>query len=134
MHRHVEDERTGCMADYRSNRLEIITTSIYSTHLSIYYLPWKKQLLMVENQIFITVRNEVAKVMILHLFVYLSTRGSVSVHAGDTPLDQAPRTRHPLGPGPLRSRPPPQQTVTAADGTHPTGMHSCFLRNFENNG
>ena len=21
----------------------------------------------------------------------------------------------------------PQQTATAADGTHPTGMHSCFL-------
>ena len=21
---------------------------------------------------------------------------------------------------------PPQQTATAADGTHPTGMHSCF--------
>ena len=22
---------------------------------------------------------------------------------------------------------PPQQMATAADGTHPTGMHSCFL-------
>ena len=22
----------------------------------------------------------------------------------------------------------PHQTATAADGTHPTGMHSCFLR------
>ena len=25
-----------------------------------------------------------------------------------------------------RQIPPPQQTATAADGTHPTGMHSCF--------
>ena len=23
--------------------------------------------------------------------------------------------------------PPPGETVTAADGTHPTGMHSCYL-------
>ena len=38
------------------------------------------------------------------------------------------------GPGPggcvlqraLRQTPPPQQTATAADGTYPTGMHSCF--------
>ena len=38
------------------------------------------------------------------------------------------------GPGPgegdvcqhaLKQTPPPQQTATAADGTHPTGMHSC---------
>ena len=29
--------------------------------------------------------------------------------------------RHPLG-----WHPPPQQTATAADGTHPTGMHSCY--------
>ena len=28
----------------------------------------------------------------------------------------------------------PQQMATAADGTHPTGMHSCFaLMSFENN-
>ena len=38
------------------------------------------------------------------------------------------------GPGPhprgklrgIRSKPPPQDTATAADGTHPTGMHSCL--------
>ena len=36
---------------------------------------------------------------------------SASVHAG---------IHHPLG------RHPPQQTTTAADGTHPTGMHSCY--------
>ena len=38
---------------------------------------------------------------------------SVSVHAGIHP---SPSSRHP----------PPQQTATAADGTHPTGMHSCI--------
>ena len=26
----------------------------------------------------------------------------------------------------LRQTPPPRETATAADGTHPTGMHSCF--------
>ena len=58
-----------------------------------------------------------------------------------TPMDQAPpgtrhppRTRHPPGPNPPhgpetlpRTRQPPrEQTATAADGTHPTRMHSCF--------
>ena len=52
---------------------------------------------------FITVRNEVAKVMFLHL----------SVHRGGLPQCM------------LGTDTPPQQTATAADGTHPTGMHSC---------
>ena len=38
---------------------------------------------------------------------------------GYTPLDRPPMGRHT----------PPQQTATAADGTHPTGMHSCTLCN-----
>ena len=43
-----------------------------------------------------------------------------------TPQDQAP----PLGPGTPHPGPgTPQQTATVADGTHPTGMHSC-LRDF----
>ena len=29
----------------------------------------------------------------------------------------------------LRQTPPPGETATAADGTHPTGMHSCFKLN-----
>ena len=33
-------------------------------------------------------------------------------------------------PHPPGTRPPPQQTTTVADGTHPTGMHSCRLRLF----
>ena len=46
-----------------------------------------------------------------------------------TPLwDQTPRSRHPPGPDPLGAgtppgtRPPPPQTATVADITHPTGM------------
>ena len=98
----------------------------------------------------ITIGNEVAKVMFLHLFVNHSVhRGrSASVHAGiphHPPWDQAPPNQAPppkpgtpLGPGPPdhalhqdqappRDKAPPcQQTATVADGTHPTGMHFCF--------
>ena len=44
-----------------------------------------------------------------------------------------PGTRYPPGPGtpPAPGKPPwdqvPPQTATAADGTHPTGMHSCLF-------
>ena len=42
-----------------------------------------------------------------------------------TPLwEQTPWSRHtPL----LGADPPPRETATAADGTHPTGMHSCCI-------
>ena len=52
----------------------------------------------------------------------------LSVHGGELyiPHGQTPHppARHPLG------RHPPGQTATAADGTHPTGMHSCFKFSF----
>ena len=57
----------------------------------------------------------------------------------DTPWADIPLGRHPSpghthtlpGRHPLRQTgPPPPQTVTAADGTHPTGMHSCFTISF----
>ena len=41
------------------------------------------------------------------------------------PPRQTPPGRHPLG-----RHPPPQQTATAVDGTHPTGMHSCYFDGF----
>ena len=88
-----------------------------------------------------TVRNEVAKVMFLHLSV--SPRGGglpqcvlgyhppgagthtprsrPSLGSRHTPLEQAPPPRACT----LRSRHPSQQTAIVADGTHPTGMHSC---------
>ena len=97
-----------------------------------------------------TVRNEVVKVMFLHMSVcpkwgeYL---GRYPLGPGTPPWDQVqppgpgtppdqvhpPRTRYtPLGPGtpqdqvhPPRTRYTPQETATVADGMHPTGMHSC---------
>ena len=84
----------------------------------------------------ITVRNEVAKVMFLHLSVILSTGGGLpqcmlGTHTPpprcrppgpDTSWNQTPPgTRHP----PDQTYPPPRETAAAADGTHPTGMHSC---------
>ena len=51
------------------------------------------------------------KVMFLHLAAILFTRGGLA----DTPQADNPTPRtHPT-----------QQTATVADGTHPTGMHSC---------
>ena len=41
-----------------------------------------------------------------------------------TPLGQTPPRQDTHLPG---QTPPPQQTATAADGTHPTGMHSCYV-------
>ena len=55
-------------------------------------------------------------------------RGSVSVHARIPPPGNRhpPPSRHPPRSRPPWTRHPPRQTATAADGTHPTGMHSCF--------
>ena len=78
----------------------------------------------------ITVRNEVAKVMFLHLSVILSTGGVCLSECRDTtphrtrppgpgtpPWDQTPRTRHhphgarhPPGPDTPQTRHPPDQT------------------------
>ena len=58
--------------------------------------------------------------MFLHLSVSHSVhRGNVSQHA----LRHAP----PRTDSPGQAPPLPQQTATAADGTHPNGMHSCFI-------
>ena len=59
-------------------------------------------------------QHSYGKVMFLHMSVILSTGGCVSEHA----LGQAP-------PG-QTSRADTPQIATAADGTHPTGMHSCW--------
>ena len=76
------------------------------------------------------------KVMFLHLSVILST---VWVVAGRHPPD---RQKHPPGQTPPARHSPRQtlswahtppgrhphpMTATAVDGTHPTGMHSCFI-------
>ena len=67
--------------------------------------------------------------MFLHRSVILSTGGGVypSMHLGrhpprvDTPWADIPRADTPL-----LGRHPAQQTATAADGSHRTGMHSCL--------
>ena len=84
-------------------------------------------------QIF-TVRNEVAKVMFLHLSVILFTRwGGIPVcTAGGIPACLAAGLQGGAcsggcllqGGAPLR-----KQTATVADGTHPSGMHSCQIGN-----
>ena len=101
----------------------------------------------------ITVRNEVAKVMFLHVSVILFTGGGAipaciaggipaCLAAGGSALGGAACSRGvcsrrglllggllPVGvPAPRGSvEPPPQkQTATVADGTHPTGIHSCL--------
>ena len=96
---------------------------------------------------FITVRNEVAKVMFLHLSVILFTGGLPQCMLGyhplpkqappppraGTPWEKAPpRAGTPTGTGtptgsrhPLGTGTPSQQMATVADGTHPTGMHCC---------
>ena len=56
----------------------------------------------------------------------------------DTPRSRPPRSRHPPGAdtpqeqtSPGADTPPPGETATAADGTHPTGMHSCLMESSE---
>ena len=44
-----------------------------------------------------------------------------------TPQQPPPPGRHSPGRHPPRQTSPPQEMATAADGSHPTGMHSCFL-------
>ena len=70
------------------------------------------------------------KVMFLHLSVILFTGGCVSQHAlGLTTHRQTYPSMH-WGRHPPQqtypSQPPPGETATATDGTHPTGMHLCW--------
>ena len=105
------------------------------------------------GQDFITVRNEVAKVMCLQASVCPKGGGGwgclpqcmLGYHppASRPPLEQTPpqeqtppreQTPPPQSRQPPQSRPPEadtpsgsRDTATAADGTHPTGMHSCLI-------
>ena len=83
--------------------------------------------------------------MFLHVSVILSTGGgSASVHAEIPPAGAAtppgadipPRSRQPLEQTPPRADSPlradtPTKTATVAEGTHPTGMHSCVIEIYE---
>ena len=82
-------------------------------------------------------QTKFAKVMFLHLSVSHSVhRGGVCLSVyWDTitppPPEQTPPGADPPGtrhPPPEQTPPPPgAETATAADGTHPTGMHSCCI-------
>ena len=86
----------------------------------------KMQFVCAHELLIVTVRKRnCGKVTFLHLSVSHSVhRGvSASVHAGIQP---PPGEDTPLGTTPL-GRHTPLQTATAADDTHPTGMHSCWI-------
>ena len=69
----------------------------------------------------VTIRNNsCGKVMFSQASVILATWGVVH------PPRQIPPPLS-LGRTPLRADPPLSETATAADGTHPTGMHSCYV-------
>ena len=72
----------------------------------------------VTNKCFFTVcKRSCGKVMFSQVSV-IQLRGEVY-----TPGQTPPPGRH-RSPPPGQT--PPQQTATATDGTHPTGMHSCL--------
>ena len=61
--------------------------------------------------------------MSLQASVILSTGPRcTSLQADTPPHKQTPHKQTP----PRQTAPPPSETVTAADGTHPTGMHYCL--------
>ena len=63
---------------------------------------------------------------------YVFTRVCLSTGEGvpgQAPLDQVHppgKHTHPPRSTPRGKHTPPRETADAADGTHPTGMHSCF--------
>ena len=87
----------------------------------------------------ITVRNSSCpEVMFLQACVKNSVHMGRSTPLGrhpqtDTPLGRHPLGRHPPGQTPPGQTPHPPKMATAADSTHPTGMHSCIklLRGFQ---
>ena len=91
---------------------------------------------IIPSRIF-TVRNEVVKVIFLHLSVILSTGGVCRSACWDTTPTRRPapppRSRHPprarspqdQAPNWTRHPPPGSRRLLLRTGTHPTGMHSC---------
>ena len=86
----------------------------------------------------ITVRNEVAKVMFLHLSVCpqgglpqcRDTTPGAGTPLGSTPPPRSsPRPRADTPHPPLGAGTPPQMAAVA-DGAHPTGMHSRVFTRF----
>ena len=89
---------------------------------------------MQQQTIFTARKRSCGEVIFLHLSVILFT-GGVCIPACSegvyTPWTHTPtQDTHTPGRNPSRQTPPwadtPPQTATEADGTHPTGMHSCY--------
>ena len=61
---------------------------------------------------------------------FLITGGSAPLHVGIPPQEQSPPKQTPPGPDTPQSRPPGAvhagRYEKQADGTHPTGMHTCY--------
>ena len=95
----------------------------------------KRSILKLKHKLCYRPQAKFAKVMFLHMFVILST-GCLQAHTQGGSLrglaSGGPRPRpggscvsHAVSQHALRQT-PFQQTATAADTTHPTGMHLCF--------
>ena len=78
-----------------------------------------------------TLLPSAAKLRRLYFHRHLSVHSgrSASVHAGIPP----PGPDTPLWAQTPPGADPPGETATAADGTHPTGMHSCLAEPLEMN-
>ena len=79
-------------------------------------IPWYWQLqwsvrILLENILVTACKRSCWKIMFLHLSVILFTGGCTTPWA-DTPDEKTPSS---------------PEMATAVDGTHPTGMHSCFV-------
>ena len=77
-----------------------------------------------------TVRNELAKVMFLQACV-CPHRGSGGVFSGGECLLSGGSAPGGDGIPACTEADPPGETATAADGTHPTGMHSCYTEELQ---
>ena len=63
-------------------------------------------------------KRSCGKIMFLHVSVILSTGGGVW---------QPPSRQTPFRADPSPQPDTPPEMATAADGTHPTGIHSCYI-------
>ena len=91
----------------------------YSNVMYIYVTCHDVNMIVIESSqrtCIFTVCNEVAEVIFLHLSVCPQGGGLPQCMLGYPP-DQTSRGKQ-----------TPQQTATAADGTHPTGMYSCYVK------
>ena len=112
-----------CVINYYWSIFSLFVAILYClNNLSIFELEHVNAAVPLAKFAFITVRKRSCrKVMFLHLSV------SHCVHRREVSASVLGYT---LADTPLGRQPPPQQMATAADGTHPTGMLSCWWITF----